>query len=189
MAGTRIDLLAAAELLFLEHGYDGVSVRAINAAAGLNPGAAHYHFGSKEGVAAALLEDRLSSRTKALRAAFDALERGPQVDLEAVVALAVDPMLALADGTMNERLWAQLLAMMILRGYDVPFISDAFSLDRWADMVGRALPEVPTDLVRRRWGYAVTLLLELTGRRHENGQDQRGDRDELLAFLVGGLRG
>jgi AcrR family transcriptional regulator len=190
VAATRGDLLGAAERLFLEHGYDGVSVRAINAAAGLNPGAAHYHFGSKEGVVAALLEDRLSSHTNAVRAAFEALERGPEVDLEEVVALAVDPMRALADGTRNERLWAQLLAMMILRGYDVPFISDAFSLDRWAVMVSRALPDVPTDVVRRRWGYAVTLLLQLTGRPHDERQEHTtDDRDELLAFLVGGLRG
>lgn len=189
MAGTRGDLLDAAERLFLEHGYDGVSVRAINAAAGLNPGAVHYHFGSKEGVVAALLEDRLSSHTNALGAAFDALEQAPEVRLEAVVALAVDPMLALADGTGNERLWAQLLAM-ILRGYDVPFISDAFSLDRWAGMVSRALPDDPPEAVRRRWGYAVTLLLQLTGRPHGEQQEQaKGDRDELVAFLVGGLRG
>jgi AcrR family transcriptional regulator len=190
VAGTRGDLLNAAERLFLEHGYDGVSVRAINAAAGLNPGAVHYHFGSKEGVVAALLEDRLSNHTKGLRRAFDTLERDTQVDLEAVVALAVDPMLSLADGTVNERLWAQLLAMMILRSYDVPFVSDAFSLDRWAGMVSRALPEVPTDVVRRRWGYAVTLLLQLSGQPHDEREEQaRGDRDELLAFLVGGLRG
>ena len=190
MAGTRGDLLDAAERLFLEQGYDGVSVRAINAAAGLNPGAAHYHFGSKEGVVAALLDDRLSNHTNAVRRSFDALEREAQLELEAVVALAVDPMLALADGTRNERLWAQLLAMMILRGYDVPFISDAFSLDRWSRMVSRALPDVPAEVVRRRWGYAVTLLLQLTGQPHDERQKpDRDNRDELVAFLVGGLRG
>ena len=191
VAATRAELLAAAEELFLKNGYDAVSVRAINAGAGLNPGAAHYHFGSKEGVVAALLEDRLSSYTAALRASFDSLEAASDVVLEAVVALAVDPMLAWADGTTKERLWARLLAMMILNGHDVPFVSDAFSLDRWASIVSRALPDVPPAAVRRRWGYAVTLLLQLTGQPHAGARRERApdERDELIAFLVGGLRG
>ncbi len=44
---TRERLLTVAERLLLESGYDSVSVRAINAAAGANPAAVHYHFGSK----------------------------------------------------------------------------------------------------------------------------------------------
>ncbi|MFJ5288450.1 TetR family transcriptional regulator [Streptomyces sp. NPDC088348] len=56
---TRARLLDEAERLFLERGYELVSVRAVNAAAGMNPAAVHYHFGSKEDLVVALLQSRL----------------------------------------------------------------------------------------------------------------------------------
>jgi AcrR family transcriptional regulator len=46
--GTREKLLDAAERLFLEKGYDGVSIRDITDAAGTNVAAINYHFGGKE---------------------------------------------------------------------------------------------------------------------------------------------
>ena len=52
---TPARLLDATERLIGEHGINGVSVRAINAAADSNVAAAHYHFGSKEGLVAAAL--------------------------------------------------------------------------------------------------------------------------------------
>lgn len=45
---TRESLLNAAERLFAEHGYDGVGMRALADEAGVNLGAATYHYGSKE---------------------------------------------------------------------------------------------------------------------------------------------
>lgn len=53
---TRAALLDAAERLFLAKGYERVSVRAVNAAAGMNPAAVHYHFGTKEDLVAELLQ-------------------------------------------------------------------------------------------------------------------------------------
>ncbi len=46
--GTRAALLDAAEVLFSERGYGGVSTREIVDAAGANIAAIRYHFGSKE---------------------------------------------------------------------------------------------------------------------------------------------
>jgi len=49
-----------AERLFAERGINGVSLREIGAEAGQrNTGAARYHFGSKEGLVAAVLEHRM----------------------------------------------------------------------------------------------------------------------------------
>src|SRR5262245_60033108 len=45
---TRARLLDAAEKLFAEFGFEGTSVRAINAEADVNSGAIHYHFRTKE---------------------------------------------------------------------------------------------------------------------------------------------
>ena len=52
---TRDKLLDCAEDLFGRHGLEGVSLRTINAEAGLSPAALHYHFGSKQLLVEALL--------------------------------------------------------------------------------------------------------------------------------------
>lgn len=51
----RERLLMAAMRLFGERGVDAVSTREICAAAGVNPGAIHYHFGDKDGLYAEVL--------------------------------------------------------------------------------------------------------------------------------------
>jgi AcrR family transcriptional regulator len=56
-AATRGDLIAAGRTLFAAKGFDGTSVRALTALAGSNLGAVTYHFGSKRGLYAAVLED------------------------------------------------------------------------------------------------------------------------------------
>lgn len=49
-AATRADILAAARRLFTAHGYDGVGVRDIGAAAGVNAALVPRYFGSKLGL-------------------------------------------------------------------------------------------------------------------------------------------
>ncbi len=58
-AATRADLIAAGRLLFGQRGYDGASIRAITRHADTNLGAVTYHFGSKSGLYAAVLEQGL----------------------------------------------------------------------------------------------------------------------------------
>mgnify|MGYP000184469773 CR=1 FL=1 len=45
---TRSRILDAAEVLFMEHGFDGTSMRMITSQAGVNLAAVNYHFGTKE---------------------------------------------------------------------------------------------------------------------------------------------
>ncbi|KFC67215.1 Transcriptional regulator, TetR family [Devosia sp. LC5] len=52
----RADLIAAAQALFFEHGYDATSVEDIIGRAGLSKGAFYYYFPSKEAVLEALAE-------------------------------------------------------------------------------------------------------------------------------------
>src|SRR3954467_9236629 len=65
LADTRVPLatkgriLDAAEALFLEHGFEATSLRAITAAAEVNLAAVNYHFGSKEELFQAVLTRRL----------------------------------------------------------------------------------------------------------------------------------
>jgi AcrR family transcriptional regulator len=56
--GTRERILDAAEHLFAEHGFDGVSMRAIAAEARAQLALIHYHFGSKEDLYRAVWDRR-----------------------------------------------------------------------------------------------------------------------------------
>ncbi len=65
--GRRADILDTAEKLFAERGYDFVTVRDIAAAAGVTHPLIYYHWGSKRGLLAAVLE-RNQSRVRSLTA-------------------------------------------------------------------------------------------------------------------------
>lgn len=66
----RDSLLRAASALFAEQGVAETSTREICTAAGLNPGAIHYHFGDKEGLYRAVL----LAPIEALMAEFQGLD-------------------------------------------------------------------------------------------------------------------
>jgi AcrR family transcriptional regulator len=69
-AKSRAALLAVAERRFCDHGFDGVSLQEIGAAAGLSRGTPSYFFGSKEGLYGAVLDEVFAGRDEATRAAF-----------------------------------------------------------------------------------------------------------------------
>jgi len=53
---TRGQLIEVATRLFAEHGYEGTSIEAVLAAAGVSRGALYYHFAGKEALFTAVLE-------------------------------------------------------------------------------------------------------------------------------------
>jgi len=93
---TKSRLLAVAERLFAEQGFDGVSVRQLTAAAGVNLAAVNYHFGSKEGLLAAIFERRCRPvNEERLRRLGDCAERANRPPmLEQIIAAFIGPALA-----------------------------------------------------------------------------------------------
>jgi len=59
-------ILQAAERLFVERGYHGVSIEQIANAAGVSKGLVHYHFTSKEHLIVCILEDVLAELSSSL---------------------------------------------------------------------------------------------------------------------------
>ena len=57
----RAKILAAAERLFAEQGFDGVGIRQIAAAAGVNGAMIHYYFGNKESLHLGIIENAAST--------------------------------------------------------------------------------------------------------------------------------
>lgn len=68
--GTREHVLRAAAQLFAERGFDAVSVREIVQAAGVTKPALYYHFGSKEGLALAIMRDFMQAADRVREEAF-----------------------------------------------------------------------------------------------------------------------
>ncbi|GAB2686634.1 TetR family transcriptional regulator [Nocardia thraciensis] len=174
--GTRERLLAAAERLLLTERYDDVSVRAICAAAQANPAAVHYHFGSKDALVSALLEDRLgplwADRLSTLTTAHAPVPRLVEALIEPFVELSADPV---------GRLHLRLLAQFVLGGHIGAWQQPWFRIDSWTGL----LPGVDAAESGRRWMLAFELIIMRFG-----GAQRVLSRESVAAlrdFVVAGL--
>jgi AcrR family transcriptional regulator len=61
---TREKLLESARILFLERGYEGVSIRDVTEAAGANVASINYHFGGKENLYREVFREMLAERVR-----------------------------------------------------------------------------------------------------------------------------
>ncbi|MEV6644389.1 helix-turn-helix domain-containing protein [Amycolatopsis sp. NPDC051371] len=160
---TRHRLLAAAEELLLTVGYDSVSVRAICSAAGLNPAAVHYHFGSKEALVAAMLEDRLAPVWANLLDDVERHRREGWVPATAdLVDAILEPLTELAADPVG-RLRLHLLARVLFSGQRMHWTSPWFSLEPWVALLRAARPDLTGEQAGTRWVLAFQLLLQVFG--------------------------
>lgn len=188
---TRSRLLAAAERLLLESGYDRLSVRAVNAAAGMNPAAVHYHFGSKETLVAALLEERLGPLWERPLAELD--ERrgaGEPPSVGELVDVVLEPLVALSSDPVG-RLRLHLLARFVLAGRAATFTARWFALPPWTELLRAARPDLSDAEAGHRWAMAFTLILQCFGEPVADApavtQAPVWPTDALRAFVVAGL--
>ena len=72
---TRTRILDAAEELFMQHGFQGTSMRQLTSRAGVNLAAVNYHFGSKDALIEAVFRRRLDPMNAGRVAELDRLEK------------------------------------------------------------------------------------------------------------------
>src|SRR6478672_2385169 len=98
-AGTRERLLDAAETLFANNGFHGVSLRTITTQAGVNLAAAHYHFGSKKGLMREVFKRRLDPiHVESARLLEECLTKnGGKPDLGKVITAFLGPSLRMGN--------------------------------------------------------------------------------------------
>lgn len=185
--GTRDRLLDAAESLLLARDIDEVSIRAINAAAGMNPAAVHYHFGSKDALIGALLERRLAPHWHDGLARLTARRRAGD---DPAVAELVDVVLTpLGELTRTEpgRLQLRLLARVVLTRRDVGFTSGWFGLRPWIALLRGAVPGLGGAEAARRLLLAFDLILHTLSATGPADPPGRSAFRSLRAFAVAGL--
>lgn len=179
---TRARLLAAAERELLTTGYDRLSVRAVNAAAGMNPAAVHYHFGSKEALVATLLQERLGPLWR------PRLDDAAPASVAELVDVVLGPLTELAADPVG-RLRLHLLARFVL-GRRAPAFTDRwFALRPWTDLLRVVRPDLTAREAGHRWAMAFTLILQHFG---DPLADVPGDcpaPESLRAFVIAGLDG
>lgn len=165
---TERRLREAAAEAFAQQGFDGASMDAIAAAAGLSKGALYYRFAAKEELFEAVVESAVRERTAAIAAFLDRpAAAGPQA--------AVQHLTATVRG--DER-WAGLLAQCLVRARRDDRFAKRFAahMDGLRDAIAGVLAERARTaggaevLSSERLAAVVSALatgltLELSGRR------------------------
>lgn len=155
-------LLEAAEILFAERGFDAVSVRDMTTAAKMNVAAVNYHFGSRDGLVAAVMMRYVTPINEERLARLDAAERrwsGKTVPLEELLEALLRPLISqVRRSELSERLFCCLIGRTFSRR-DVfpPALEEQFRavMERFMRAFGKALPEVPPE----EWMWKIHFIM------------------------------
>lgn len=176
---TKARILDAAEDIFIEYGFEAMSLRQITSRADVNLAAVNYHFGSKEALIHAMLSrrlDRLNEERLKLLERFDAV-LGERLTCEHVLGAMFIPALRLSrDPQAGGRAFLKLLG----RAYTDPsafihnFLNGHYAsvAERFFDAFQRALPHLPREELGWRLHFAIGAL---------SGVLAGGDTDNLIA--------
>jgi len=202
---TQTRILDAAEELFLQHGFEGASMRMLTARASVNLAAINYHFGSKDALIEAVLRRRLDPMNASRVAALDHLEAqaadGP-VEPDAFIGAFVGTSLRMIeDARGGGRNFIRLLGRTYtdpdkkIRALIGQFYAPA--MERYKAAFARALPDLPGDELVWRMHFmfgtlsytlAATDTVQLiAGCKPEDRYDARLLEARLTAFLAAGL--
>ena len=197
---TRAKILEAAERLFSQRGFHGVSVRDVARDVEVDAALVHYHFGSKDDLFSAALLSRaegfMAEREAALTACLN--EHDGKPSLEAVIIAYTKPYLEhAASGDPGWRNWFRLLATATFSLENAPSVwRDHFNpfVKRFIEALKLAAPGAPEG--RYYWCYhffsgALVLTFADTGRMDalSEGQCKSDDLasgyDLLVPFFAG----
>jgi AcrR family transcriptional regulator len=200
---TRTRILDAAEELFMQHGFEGTSMRQLTAKAGVNLAAVNYHFGSKDALIEAVFRRRLDPMNTARIAALDALEAaGRPLSPETIIrAFVGEGLRMIEDAKTGGRNFIRLLG----RTYTEPakpirvLIGQLYApaMERYKAAFERALPQMPREELVWRMHFmfgtmaytlAATDTVQLiAGCKPEDRYDAQLLEERLTAFLLAGL--
>lgn len=180
---TRKRLLQATEWLFIDGGYEAMSLRHITARAGANLAAVNYHFGSKEALMKELLAqrlDRLNRERLQLLSAFE--EQNPEgLDAASIFGMLFVPAFRFSHDPASGPAFMRLLGRVysdpspFVRGYLQEHYCSISG--RFFDAFSRALPALPRHELGLRLHFALKAL---------SGMLAGEDMQELIASISKG---
>ncbi len=193
---TRQKILDAAEALIIEHGFAETSLRAIAEKADVNLAATHYHFGSKQGLLAAVFHRRLEPVKEARLAALTRLEQNNEhLKVADILRAFFVPFYDADDSDLMD-----ILPGLISRIYaeppaiSRPMLQEEFSevISRFVAALGKACPGIPPNEMNWRFHFMIGSMLQLArfqipiGQTSEAGSLKEG-LDRLVAFTAAGI--
>ncbi len=203
---TKTRILDAAEALFAQRGFDGVSLRDIAQRAGVQLALSHYHFGAKEDLFRAVVDRRAAEHVRGLSEALDlviAASPGRPPAPDAIVRAFLSPILQRwADGGPGWKNYVQLLARVAnqpqTESFQAPVNEHYDNVVRaYVAQIQRSQPG--QNAADMHWGFyflqtAITHILLETGvaDRQSNGFCQTRDVEAVLdhatRFFAAGFR-
>jgi AcrR family transcriptional regulator len=203
---TKAKILDAAELLFLERGFHGASIRDISKAADVQIALAYYHFGTKEDLFRAVIDRRAAENASGMLAALRQLQqdperaRQPEELFRAFLQPVVDRALTGGEGWHNYiRLMAHIANQPQDKSYITPFNENYDSLMQvFVDHLRNIRPELADEDLY--WAFyffqaAVSHILTQSGMvdRQSGGLCRSKDLntivDKLARVFGAGLNG
>lgn len=195
-------ILDAAEYLFSEHGFHGVTLKDVAARVGVRPSLLHYYFDDKRGLFDAVFDRRAVVTRDRRLAALDAYEAacGGEPTVEGALHAYLDTDLDLyISGGEGWRNWGALGGQLSNTKFGAELLDEHFDpvVLRLLDLLKRAMPGVPPEEVF--WGYhfvtgSLLLTLSRTGRidRLSEGLCRSDDFEAVKArmarFMAAGFR-
>ncbi|MEV0669826.1 TetR/AcrR family transcriptional regulator [Mycobacterium sp. NPDC050441] len=196
-AATRLRLVKAAERLFAAQGVDAVSVRAVNAAAGLGAASVHYHFGSKDDLLRAVLTDVGAPVRDEIAANVALLAADPVApSADALVRAVTEPYLKLLlRHRVRGMRWIKIIAQISQENHPVMLETEQHLPDELFAQVQRTFPDSDQARLELRWAISIMNFIQALSRADEwrrNGSrlDEAELRDfyeDLVSFVVGGV--
>lgn len=178
---TCAKILAIAEQLFAQYGYDGTTLRHITREAGVNLAAVNYYLGDKETLYLEILRRRLRPVNEDRLARLAEAEReagGEPVPLSRLMELLAAPLFALhreGDGGAQA---ARLIGRSMSE--PLPFMEELLAeemqpvLARFAQAIRRHLPALPPEEFLWRFSFVIGALQHSLGSLHRMSALTRG---------------
>lgn len=192
------ELLNVAERLFAEHGVEHVPLtRIVASSSQKNRSALHYHFGSRDGVLAAVLSRRLGHINELRHTMLDGSAGSAHVLWDTVYALATP----LGHVALHEPWGADYLSVLAqvrfhprLLGQSALDDTNLSALRRCKRLIEHALPEIPGEILSWRLRWLTDSVVSVIARwtletpRASRARTDMGDViDHLVAYGAAAL--
>jgi AcrR family transcriptional regulator len=199
---TREKLILAAENLFALHGYQGVSVRAIAAAAGVNWSLLGYYFRGKEGLLFEVYRRHCNAlNVERFQLLKEAMAEGRPPQLERVIEAFVLPALSVAQTQAGGVSFSRLRAVLAAENSKLldQLVAENFdsSSGEFIEALCECLPELSRDEVLWRFHFMLGTIYYTASGPHRIKAFSEGRCDpanvsenlqHLIPFLAAGFR-
>jgi AcrR family transcriptional regulator len=199
---SREKLVASAEALFSNFGFNGVSVRDIANEAGVNSALVGYYFGSKQGLLAEVYDRHAKPlNAERLRLLSEFRNTGPGLTLEKVLEAFIRPSLEVTTDESGRSSFTRLRA--ILSGENSALLEQLVSANfdksirKFVDEISAFVPDLRREEVFWRFHFLVGTIYYTGSGPHRihaltkgvcNTSDPVATANEMIPFLAAGFR-